>query len=403
MRSTWDIVLSIGSLLLVTAIFIWVGYRLLKRSADPFTLFSRWLITAALIGIGFGAFFGMGLPLWMAPPLCAIFGIPIGLLWAPAVGSLMAGPLTGAIDGGRDQVDRMPLLSMAQARRQRGFYAEAIEELNRQLEKFPGDFMVLSMIAAIQAEDLKDIAAAEATMEQAFAFPKLPPQTHAAALNMMADWRLKINDLDGAKVHLKCIVVNFPNTPQSHQAEQRLAHMASPEQYQAAHESKTYSVKAGLRDIGLASSSAMASAEPDFAAIANGYVKHLEKFPLDMEIREKLAVLYAESYQRVNMAADQLEIMISRPNESPKNVVRWLNLLATLHAKYGNDLPSAEQALRRIIALNPKAAAADMATTRLANLRSEFKSNAKQESKTLTGYEQDIGLKRYSASGENER
>jgi len=38
--------------------------------------------------------------------------------------------------------------------------------------------------------------------------------------------------------------------------------------------------------------------EIDPAALAAGYVQQLTKHPLDNEVREKLALLYAEHYQR---------------------------------------------------------------------------------------------------------
>ena len=59
--------------------------------------------------------------------------------------------------------------------------------------------------------------------------------------------------------------------------------------------------------------------DPGEAAAA--YVRHLEQHPLDMEAREKLAVLYAGHFKRLDLAASELEQMIAQPNQPPKLVV----------------------------------------------------------------------------------
>jgi hypothetical protein len=167
------------------------------------------------------------------------------------------------------------------------------------------------------------------------------------------------------------------------------------------HQSKTYTLKAGRRDIGLDMNSQDQStpAQADPSAIANDYLTHLQKFPLDTEIREKLAHLYADSYHQVYLAMEQLELLIQRPKEPPKNVVKWLNLAATYQVQYAHDLASGEAALQRIIDLFPKTGFAELALTRKMNLASELK-KATQDAKALGNYEKNIGLKNYTASGQ---
>ena len=73
------------------------------------------------------------------------------------------------------------------------------------------------------------------------------------------------------------------------------------------------------------------------SALASQYVSQLNKHPADTDTREKLAVLYAENFGRLDLAVDQLEQLIALPEETPKHVTRWLNLLATLHISVAND------------------------------------------------------------------
>jgi hypothetical protein len=110
-------------------------------------------------------------------------------------------------------------------------------------------------------------------------------------------------------------------------------------------------------------------------------------------VREKLAVLYAEHYRRLDLAVMELENLIQQPHQQPKQVVHWLNLLADLHVKFDHDYEAARQALERIIALFPNQAAAETARRRLDHLRLELKSQTATTTVKLGEYEQDLGLK----------
>jgi hypothetical protein len=97
-----------------------------------------------------------------------------------------------------------------------------------------------------------------------------------------------------------------------------------------------------------------------------------------------------------------LEQLITTPNQTAKNVAHWLNLLADFQIQLGNDVECARQTLQRIIDLNSKSAAANMAKIRMSQLRLELNQNSIQRTLKLGTYEQDIGLKRMNSSGANE-
>ena len=82
-------------------------------------------------------------------------------------------------------------------------------------------------------------------------------------------------------------------------------------------------------------------------------VKHLEQHPLDTEAREKLAVIYADHYGRLDLAAGELEQMIAQPNQPGRLVVHWLNLLADLQIRRGAGFEVARQTLQRIVDRDP--------------------------------------------------
>jgi hypothetical protein len=124
--------------------------------------------------------------------------------------------------------------------------------------------------------------------------------------------------------------------------------------------------------------------------------------PLDNEIREKLAIVYASEFKRLDLAAAELEQLIATPNQSQKNVAHWLNLLADFHIRLANDVDRARETLQRIIDLNPAAATANTARIRMSQLRLELNQNSLQRTVKLGNYEQNIGLKKMNSSGTNE-
>ena len=135
-------------------------------------------------------------------------------------------------------------------------------------------------------------------------------------------------------------------------------------------------------------------AETDPAKLAADYVKHLEQHPLDSEAREKLAVLYATHYQRLDMATNELEQLINEPNQPPKRVAHWLNLLADLQLRGGADYDTVRPTLEKIIEQFPGLPVAALAQSRLAHLKLEIKGRKEETPGVKLGvYEQNIGLK----------
>src|SRR5262249_54267342 len=145
---------------------------------------------------------------------------------------------------------------------------------------------------------------------------------------------------------------------------------------------------AGVRDVGLRHDSAnLAAPETDPAVVAEQLVKQLDAHPLDCEAREKLALLYSEHFGRLALAADPLEQLIAAPHQPPKEVARWLNLLADLQINHGADYDSVRQTLERVIDRFSGLAAAELAQQRLEFLRLELKGKEKSQAVKLGTYE----------------
>jgi tetratricopeptide (TPR) repeat protein len=389
----------------VAVAFGYVAYRSTKRSEDPARTAFKWVLTLVIAGVIRWKAFPMaeqgGMTAFVAVAISMFAGLVLFLTWRQDIGALVAKPFTSLYDGGDVEVEPRPFYSIARARQKQGKYADAVEEIRKQLERFPTDFEGQMLLAEIQAEDLKDLAATEATIQILCAQPGHAPKNIAFALYSLGDWHLKFaQDREAARRAFEQIIALLPDTEFALTASQRIAHLADPEMPLAQTEVKKFIVTEGVRNLGLVKGPppSFAPKEQEPGKQAAEYVKHLENHPLDTDARERLAVLYADHYHRLDMASDELEQMISLPNQPARLVVRWLNVLADLQVRNGSDYETVRQTLQRIVDLDPNLAAAETARKRIALLKLELKAKNQSESVKMGTYEQNIGLKRSAPS-----
>ena len=398
---TYEIVRGTVLLTIALGAIGWFMIRCLKRSEDPARLMFKLILTGAVIGFLIWEVVPIvtrGDPsAAVAAPLAALCGLVLTIIWGRNIGSLVARPFTSLYDGGSAEVTPQPAYSVAQSNQKRGKYLEAVAEIRKQLDRFPTDVEGQLLLAQIQAEDLKDLPGAELTIQHFCDQPGHAPQNITFALYSLADWHLKVGqDREAAQRDLEKVIELFPESEFALGAAHRIAHLGSAEMLLAAHEGerKRFAVAEGVRSIGLMRGrEPVKPAEPDPAKEAVECVKHLEQHPLDTEARERLAVIYADHYGRLDMAASELEQMIGQPNQPGRLVVHWLNLLADLQIRGGAGFDAARQTLQRIVDRDPKAAPAEIARNRLALLKLEMKSKDKSHAVQLGSYEQNIGLK----------
>ena len=390
-----------GPLILFGAVAGWLFIRALRRSGDPPLLIFKWILTALVGAVlvwqaapmadlntqGAGAFAGIA--------LSAFCGLALVALWRGSIASIFAKPFESLYDGGDREIEPHPMYSIAQAKRNRGHYTEAVAEIRKQLAKFPGDFDGQLMLAAIEAENLNDLEGAAITIQRLCLQPGHGPRNIALALNTLADWHLRFaQDRDAARQALEQIIAQAPDSEMSALASQRIAHLAGTARLLEPFDRKPIAVAPGVENIGLLAGDRHPKApEVDPEKLAAEYVEHLEEHPLDAEARERLAVIYADHYQRLDLAADQLDQLIACPNQPVRSVVRWVNLLADLQIRHSADYETVRQTVQRIADLYPDTPAAQVARNRLELLKLELKGKLSGQTVKLGSYEQDIGLK----------
>ena len=390
--------IAVGLLILlgVLALLGWLLVRSLKRSDDPTKLVVKWIITALVTGMqvffvgGWGPSFGSA---FVMPIACAVLGIILAIVWAPSIGTILSSPLTSMFDGGSAIAEPEPLYSVAVAKRKKGQTREALWELQQQLAKFPQDYTGQMLVAEIQAEDLRDLDAAAITVQRLCDQTGHSPAGIADALNRLADWHVKLaQDTESARLTLEQILTRLPDTPQAHAAHQRLAHLGGSELVAATRERRPLVIaSAETTVVAHPSQASLTPPEPPEEA-ARKLVQHLEQFPHDNEAREKLALLYARYYQRLDLASLELDQLIDQPNAPARMIAHWLNLLTDLQLDIAQDEGAARQTLQRLIDRLPQLPEAEAAHQRQARLKQELRKNEAAPVLKLGTYEQDIGL-----------
>ncbi|MDA7657299.1 hypothetical protein N8737_01225 [Verrucomicrobia bacterium] len=344
----------------IGAFLTWGFIASFRKTNDVGGLTKKWIWTFILVGIALlinidllqsgGMIGGAAVPI-----LTAFFAIFVGIIWASSWGEMLAAPLTNLFNGGGAYDRATPVYGIAEARRKRGFYEDSIAEVNKQLADFPGDLTGTMMLVDLYAKDLKRMEAAQDAVESYLEHGPHPPKNTFLALAHLADAYIT-HDSNRAQAQqcLERIQSLCEGTEQEMIAAQRLAHLTTEEQLKAKKEAKRVHLQPYERGLGLRSNTRdLRPKEKAPEQIANEYIQQLNEHPLDLETRENLALLYANHYQRLDMAVDQLETMITFRNQAPRQIVKWLNLMADLHIKLSGSIPDAKACLDRVCQLFP--------------------------------------------------
>jgi len=395
------LLLTIVSGVALAFFFGWVLLRSLKHSTDLKMLVFKLVLSGLLIWF----LAAVATPMYNKGGMYPMFGLGFSLLslfflmlaWRHEFIDLFSKPIATLVDGGSREVEAKPFYSIARAKQKRGKYAEAISLVREQLERFPNDVEGQMLIAEIQAEGENDLSAAAVTVERLCNQKGHSPNQIIFALNSLADWYLRYaQDVESARQYLERIIERYPESEFSLAATQRIAHLTESHRVMMdRHDHRRIFVKEGVQNVGLAAAAEQAKApEVPPEQQAADCVKQLEEHPLDMDTRERLAMIYVNHYQRLDLATDQLEQMIKTPGQPAKSIVRWLNLLADFQIKLSGDFETVKRTLERIVEISPDVPAANLARTRISYLRLQLKGRNEASPGLKFGtYDQDIGLK----------
>ena len=136
----------------------------------------------------------------------------LGLLWVGPAVDLLGGKAINSLMGGGEEVEPKPLYSVAEAKWRSGKAKLAIELIDDELEKFPGDFEGQMLKATIQMESLQDFATAEGTLLGIAAQKQHESGQIARAMNQLADWQKKEGQEEAMRLTLTGLRDRFPGS-----------------------------------------------------------------------------------------------------------------------------------------------------------------------------------------------
>jgi tetratricopeptide (TPR) repeat protein len=401
-RTYWAFLLF-GVLLIPLLYFIWKQIK--NPNNDPVKVIVRWVITLMAVffvfygpaqsGGGIGLIFVL---LLMIPCL-----VLIGLMWAPAIGNWVASPITNAMTGDSRESYNKPEYGIAIARRKRGRYVEAIEAIDVQLAKYPGNLDGLMLKATIEAENLGDLSAAAATIQETLSDQGQLNYRLPVALNKMAEWQLTIaGDSDAARRTLQQIRTAQPNSQAAQLAAQRLASLDSSEESESAvvdfNESYQKLVEESAQKDDFTSPLELPKAielnqQQVHEKAFQTCLSRVETHPDSINNREELAALYLGEGKEPAMALKQYEYLLALPGTTIHQKTAWLNKIADIQLKSGESYETIRATLEQIIALDPRAAPAARAQQRISYLPIELRSaNRKTKRLQLGSYDDELGL-----------
>jgi len=395
----------IGGVGLAVVIYI-IRKQLRNPQNEPVKVIGLWVLSfIVFVGIAYSAVAAQeGVAL-----LFVIFvGLPIavlvGVAWTPTIANMLVSPLTTAFSGDDSAAYEGPAYGQALANRKRGRYDDAVEAVEAQLERYPGDFDGLMLKASIQAENLDDLLAAITTIQETLDDPEKMRFNLPVALNKIADWQLTIaGDAPAAKRTLQQIREVLPGTQAAQFASQRLASLDASEESEAvagdinesyrhlAEESAAKDDFTGPLEIPRAVE--VDPLQTDEAKLQT-CLRRVALHPDSINNREELAALYLNHARKPELAIQQYEHLLTLPGTTIHQKTAWLNRVADIQIKSGETYESIRATLGLIISLDPKAAPAVRAEQRIAYLRIEIRgANKKSKKLQLGSYDEDVGLK----------
>ena len=390
------------------AVIIYIIRRQIKNpDNEPLKVIVKWVVTLAVVAFMIHATVranDRGALLIVFIFLLLPGSILLGLWWTPAISDWVASPITNALTGDSRESYNKPEYGIANARRKRGQYVEAIEAVDEQLIKHPGNFDGLMLKATIQAENLGDLPAATATIQETLSDPEQLNYRLPVALNKMAEWQLAIaGDPDAARRTLQQIQTALPNSQAAQLAAQRLASLDSSEESESDvvdfNESYQKLVEESAEKDDFTSPLELPKAielnrQQVGEEALQTCLRRVEMHPDSISNREELAALYLDHTKQPAMALRQYEHLLALSGTTIHQKTAWLNKLADIQVKSGESYETIRATLERVVALDPRAAPAARAQQRISYLHIELRSvNRKTKRLQLGSYDEDLGLK----------
>ena len=263
-----------------------------------------------------------------------------------------------------------------------GKYAEAEMSIVTELEKCETHFEGWLLLAEIYALHFHDLAEAERTIHELCQQPETGLSEISIALHRLADWQLKLrNDTEAAQRTLQDICTRMPGTHLDKMARHRINQLAGGNPgYDEQHQPRVVAMPKTALPLNATADHLATAAERELAQrAADACIEKLQQDPKDHAAREKLARIFAEELRQVDLALEQMELLLEMPEQPPGKTEEWLSLLAHWLIRYRNDREQGMKLLRRIIEEFPRSPQAFEAQRRVSLMEMEERARRRKE------------------------
>ena len=221
--------------------------------------------------------------------------------------------------------DPLPTYTRAVAKMKFGKYSEAEAVIIEELEKSETDFDGWMMLADLYANQFHDVSEAERTICELCDEPETTISQISIALHRLADWQLRLReDPAAARRVLEEICKRMPGTHLEKMARLRISQLpATKADLLERQKTKTIHMPVVNDDFRAASNASALPINPEEALVrANRCVEKLERDPNDVAVREELAGIFAEHLGQVDLAIEQIELLMNMPEQSAGKIAQ---------------------------------------------------------------------------------
>jgi tetratricopeptide (TPR) repeat protein len=273
------------------------------------------------------------------------------------------------------QPKRPPMYSRAVARMKMGKYGDAEKEILQQLEKSENDFDGWLLLAELHATRFHELAEAEKIILDICVHPDATPSQIAVALHKLADWQITLTaDPEAAARTLQLICDRLPGTHLARMAENRRRQLPTNRGFQEQREARPIPVPAIPSMFALtelpAPTVSNANLDPALAQIQQ-LTEALTRDPNSISDREKLARLLAEPLGKVDLAIEQIELLLGMAAQPDVKCAEWLVLIAGWQLQFLQDETTATATLTKLVENYPGTPQAFAAQRRLSLMKAE--------------------------------
>jgi hypothetical protein len=275
----------------------------------------------------------------------------------------------------------LPTYSQAIGRMKMGKYADAEMAIIAQLEKCASDFDGWMMLAELYANQFHDLAEAELTICSVCDEPTTTPSQMAIAMHRLADWQLKMRgDPAAARRILEELCRRLEGTHLATMARLRINQLpASAKELHEQQKTRTFAMPVHMETFDIPQKTDVTPAgNGDPLAQANKLVEKLKEDPNDITAREKLARIFAEQMGQLDLAVEQLELLIGMPGQLPAKTAEWLGIMAEWITRERGEGDAVEKILERLVHEFPQTPQAFVAQRRLSMMKASARIRRRQ-------------------------